>query len=99
MPSLHCAPPGDWNAGRHRPTPSATHGQHASTGKPIAPLASAFNPEAFTDTAKMGPAVWKLPSVKSTAQCGTGHSSAEQGDFGDDRLRLSPGLSAQPQRD
>lgn len=27
-------------------------GKHASTGKPIAPLAPAFNPERFTDSAK-----------------------------------------------
>lgn len=27
-------------------------GRHASTGKPIAPLAPAFNPERFTDAAK-----------------------------------------------
>lgn len=28
-------------------------GRHASTGKPIAPLAPAFNPERFTDPAKV----------------------------------------------
>ncbi len=33
--------------------PPTTRGQHASTGKPIAPLAPAFNREAFTDTAKV----------------------------------------------
>jgi len=36
---------------RHAP-PTAT-GKHASTGKSIAPLAPAFNPKAFTETAKV----------------------------------------------
>ena len=30
-----------------------TQGKHASTGKAIAPLAPAFNPKAFTDTAQV----------------------------------------------
>ena len=34
-------------------TPPTAQGKHASTGKPIAPLAPAFNPKAFTDTAKV----------------------------------------------
>ncbi len=40
------APPA--TATRPRPT-----GRHESTGKTIAPLAPAFNPKAFTDTAKV----------------------------------------------
>ena len=47
---------------------------------------------------KVDPAVWKLPSVKSPAQCAACHTGAEQGDFDDDRLRLPAGLSAQQQR-
>jgi cytochrome c553 len=35
----------------HGATPTQP-GKHASTGKPIAPLAPAFNAERFTDTAK-----------------------------------------------
>ena len=34
-------------------TPPTAQGKHASTGKSIAPLAPAFNPKAFTDTAKV----------------------------------------------
>lgn len=34
-------------------TPPTTQGQHASTGKRIAPLAPAFNPKTFTDTAQV----------------------------------------------
>ena len=30
-----------------------TEGKHANTGKPIAPLAPGFNPQAFTDVAKV----------------------------------------------
>lgn len=42
----------DWScASCHSPTPTV-EGKHASTGKVIAPLAPAFNPERFTDTAK-----------------------------------------------
>lgn len=35
----------------HGATPTG-EGRHAATGKPIAPLAPAFNPERFTDAAK-----------------------------------------------
>jgi len=42
----------DWScASCHTDTASA-EGKHASTGKPIAPLAPAFNPDRFTDAAK-----------------------------------------------
>ncbi|NIC40040.1 DUF1924 domain-containing protein [Aquabacterium sp. A08] len=34
-------------------SPPTAAGQHASTGKTIAPLAPAFNPKAFTDSAKV----------------------------------------------
>jgi mono/diheme cytochrome c family protein len=42
----------DWScASCHSAAPSVA-GKHASTGKVIGPLAPAFNPERFTDTAK-----------------------------------------------
>jgi cytochrome c553 len=42
----------DWScASCHGASPTG-EGKHASTGKPIAPLAPAFNPERFTDPAK-----------------------------------------------
>ena len=42
----------EWNcASCHGAVPTAA-GKHASTGKPIAALAPAFNPERFTDAAK-----------------------------------------------
>ena len=47
---------------------------------------------------KVEPAVWKLPSVKSAAQCAACHTGAEQGRFDDDDLRLPAGLSAAQKR-
>jgi cytochrome c553 len=42
----------DWSCSScHGTTPTGT-GKHASTGKPIQPLAPAFNAERFADTAK-----------------------------------------------
>jgi cytochrome c peroxidase len=42
----------DWSCSScHTATPTVD-GKHASTGKAIGPLAPAFNPERFTDTAK-----------------------------------------------
>lgn len=42
----------DWSCSScHTATPTVD-GKHASTGKVIAPLAPAFNPERFTDSAK-----------------------------------------------
>ena len=42
----------EWScASCHGATPTAD-GKHASTGKPIGPLAPAFNPQRFSDTAK-----------------------------------------------
>ena len=38
------------------------------------------------------PAVWKLPSVKSAANCAACHTRADQGDFDDDSVRLPAGL-------
>jgi hypothetical protein len=44
---------GEWSCASCHGTPPTAQGQHANTGKPIAPLAPAFNPKAFTDTAKV----------------------------------------------
>ena len=44
---------GEWSCASCHGTPPTTQGKHASTGKSIAPLAPAFNPKAFTDTAKV----------------------------------------------
>lgn len=42
----------DWSCSScHGPVPTQV-GRHASTGKPISPLAPAFNPERFVDAAK-----------------------------------------------
>jgi hypothetical protein len=44
------------------------------------------------------PAVWRLPSVKSPAQCAACHAGAERGEFDDDDLRLPAGLNARQRR-
>ncbi len=44
---------GEWSCSSCHDSPPTTPGKHASTGKPIAPLAPAFNREAFTETAKV----------------------------------------------
>lgn len=44
---------GEWSCASCHGTPLTAQGKHASTGKSIAPLAPAFNPKAFTDTAKV----------------------------------------------
>lgn len=44
---------GEWSCASCHGTPPTAQGKHASTGKPITPLAPAFNPKAFTDTAKV----------------------------------------------
>lgn len=43
---------GEWSCASCHGSPPTREGKHASTGKVIAPLAPAFNPKAFTDTAK-----------------------------------------------
>lgn len=45
---------GEWSCASCHGTPPTKDGQHANTGKVIPPLAPAFNPKAFTDTAKVG---------------------------------------------
>lgn len=44
---------GEWSCASCHGTPPTTKGKHANTGKVIAPLAPAFNPKAFTVTAKV----------------------------------------------
>ena len=44
---------GEWSCASCHGTPPTAEGKHASTGKRIAPLAPAFNPQVFTDTAKV----------------------------------------------
>ena len=43
----------EWSCASCHGTPPTKEGKHANTGKLIAPLAPAFNPKAFTDTAKV----------------------------------------------
>jgi cytochrome c peroxidase len=42
----------DWSCASCHTASPTVEGKHASTGKVIAPLAPAFNPDRFTDTAK-----------------------------------------------
>ena len=44
---------GEWSCASCHGNPPTAQGKHASTGKAIPPLAPAFNPKAFTDTAKV----------------------------------------------
>jgi len=44
---------GEWSCASCHGQPPTAQGKHANTGKAIAPLAPAFNPKAFTDTAKV----------------------------------------------
>jgi hypothetical protein len=43
----------EWACASCHGAPPTGHGKHASTGKVLAPLAPAFNAQAFTDTAKV----------------------------------------------
>lgn len=44
---------GEWSCASCHGAVPTTQGKHASTGKTIAPLAPAFNPKAFTDSARV----------------------------------------------
>lgn len=44
---------GDWSCASCHGTPPTQQGKHASTGKVIKPLAPAFNPQAFTNGARV----------------------------------------------
>lgn len=43
----------EWSCSSCHQAPPTQDGKHASTGRRIAPLAPAFNPQAFTETAKV----------------------------------------------
>lgn len=47
---------------------------------------------------KIDPAVWKLPSVRSPAQCAACHTGADRGQFNDEQLKLPAGLDARQRR-
>ncbi|MEX8494975.1 DUF1924 domain-containing protein [Sphaerotilus sp.] len=44
---------GEWSCSSCHNAPPTTQGTHATTSKPIAPMAPAFNAKAFTDEAKV----------------------------------------------
>ncbi len=44
---------GAWSCASCHGTPPTGPGRHANTGKPLKPLAPAFNPETFTDAARV----------------------------------------------
>lgn len=44
---------GEWACASCHGNPPTSRGKHASTGKPIEPMAPAFNPRAFSDSAKV----------------------------------------------
>ena len=44
------------------------------------------------------PAVWRLASVKSAANCSACHTGADQGDYSEHALKLPAGLSARQAR-
>ena len=44
---------GQWSCASCHGTPPTGDGKHASTGKAIKPLAPAFNPQVFTDSARV----------------------------------------------
>ena len=37
---------------------------------------------------EVAPATWKLPAVKSPANCGACHTTADQGDFNENKIRI-----------
>jgi hypothetical protein len=66
---------GEWScASCHGQLPTGA-GKHASTGKPIDPLAPAFNPRAFTDTARVDK--WFRRNCKDVVQreCSAGEKA------------------------
>lgn len=47
---------------------------------------------------EIAPAVWRLPSVKSAANCAACHTGADRGRFDDDHLKFPEGLDARYRR-
>lgn len=76
--------------------------QHAGTYKRVAeaPPEDRITRSAWFERKhrKVEPATWKLPSVKSAAQCAACHRGAEQGRFDDDELVMPAGLSERQRR-
>lgn len=50
---FHSKHGGEWSCASCHGTPPTGSGKHANTGKTIDPLAPAFNPRAFTDSARV----------------------------------------------
>ncbi len=75
---------------------------HAGTGKRVAaaPPQDRITRSAWFERKHRAiePAVWKLPGVKSAANCAACHAGAEQGRFSDHDLRLPAGLTPRQQR-
>ena len=76
----------DWSCSSCHGLPPTGDGKHASTGKRIAPLAPAFNPQAFTDQAKVDK--WFRRNCKDvlSREC----SAAEKADVLAYLIRLKP---------
>ncbi len=76
--------------------------QHAGTYKRVAeaPPEDRITRSAWFERKhrKVDAAVWKLPSVKSAAQCAACHGGADQGRYDDDELKAPAGLSAAQRR-
>jgi cytochrome c peroxidase len=67
---------GQWSCASCHGTPPTGAGKHASTGKAIKPLAPAFNPQVFTDSARVD--IWFRRNCKDvlSREC----SAAEKAD-------------------
>jgi hypothetical protein len=70
---------------------------HAGTYKRVAeePPQDRITRSAWFERKHRGvePAVWKLPSVKSAANCAACHTGADKGQFDDDHLRVPAGMT------
>lgn len=77
---------GEWSCSSCHGSPPSAAGKHASTGKRIDPLAPAFNPQTFTDSAKVDK--WFRRNCKDVAarEC----SAAEKADVIAYLLSLKP---------
>jgi mono/diheme cytochrome c family protein len=75
---------------------------HAGTDRPVAgaPPEDRITRSAWFERKhrQIDPAVWKLPSVKSRAQCSACHQGADQGRFDDDALIEPKGLTPAQRR-
>lgn len=66
---------GEWSCASCHQAPPVQPGRHARTGKALEPLAPAFNPRAFTDTAKVDK--WLRRNCKDVLQreCSAGEKA------------------------